>query len=121
MAANNVAGNEDIRHRWNGHLRNREQARVYKNDSTWRQKMREFLFAKLPESKLHKYAQLIELTQTIELIEKAEERQSESMKFRDTNPILMGHKEEVLEDFSHPFLEHVDKQSFISTQEELYK
>lgn len=65
LGLSNVTQNEDIRHRWNGHLANREAVRVYSKDCSWTSKAAFILCGKKSDSKVLKYAKLVELRDKI--------------------------------------------------------
>ena len=64
LGLKNVASNEDIRHRWNGHRRNQKAAALYKKESGCCSRFNYLIFGD-PEqlhgpSKLENYAELVE-------------------------------------------------------------
>lgn len=62
LVRNNIASNEEIRGRWNGHPKNEAEARIYKDDAGCWDKFNHFVYGPLPESKLHKFATLVEIS-----------------------------------------------------------
>ena len=60
----NVASNEDIRHRWNGHRRNRKAVKLYKKEAGCCGRFAYLLFGDVDQvqgrSRLQKYAELVE-------------------------------------------------------------
>ena len=64
LSLRNIASNEDIRHRWNGHRRNKKMMKIYKKEAGCCKRLAYILFGNVDqvqsESKLQKYAQLVE-------------------------------------------------------------
>lgn len=69
LGLENKVSNEDIRNRWNGHIKNKDAAQLYGQDSSWTAKAYHLLYGKQSESKLHKYAKLMEFYQKIMQLE----------------------------------------------------
>ena len=65
LVKNNIASNEEIRGRWNGHPRNESEARHYKNDVGCGEKFWHFMYGPMPPSKLDKMCRLIEINETL--------------------------------------------------------
>ena len=61
---NNIAGNEDVRHRWNGHHRNRKAVKSFKREAGCCRRWNYTLCSKAENfhgpSKLHLYSQFVE-------------------------------------------------------------
>jgi hypothetical protein len=57
--ANNIASNEDIRRRWNGHTKNQSFVLIYKIETTLLERINHILFGKMPPSKLEAYGRLV--------------------------------------------------------------
>lgn len=64
LGLNNVASNEDIRHRWNGHRRNKKAVKLYKKEAGCCGRFAYLLFGDVDSvqgrSRLQKYAELVE-------------------------------------------------------------
>ena len=60
LALNNIASNEEIRHRWNGNPRNSDRVSIYRDEASCSERFYQFMFSPLPESNLHKWALLLE-------------------------------------------------------------
>ena len=64
LGLSNVASNEDIRHRWNGHRRNRKAVKAYRKDAGCCGRCGFILWGNVNvcqgESKVEKYAELVE-------------------------------------------------------------
>ena len=64
LGMKNVASNEDIRHRWNGHRRNRKAVKLYKKEAGCCGRLAYILFGDVDQvqgrSRLQKYAELVE-------------------------------------------------------------
>jgi len=65
LGVNNISSNEDIRHRWNGHRRNKKAARAFASQSSLWDKFRFVVFGNptvvYGPSKLNLWAELIEI------------------------------------------------------------
>ena len=61
LAESNIAGNEEIRNRWNGGIKNKKNAQVYREDVGVFEKFCHFMYGPMPESRLQKLCRLINL------------------------------------------------------------
>jgi len=64
LACYNIASNEDIRHRWNGHQRNEKSVEIYNKESGCLGKLSHIFFGKVNNlhgpSKLHLFSKTVE-------------------------------------------------------------
>ena len=65
LGIRNLASNEDIRHRWNGHNNNSKYVKIFSEQSSCFGKIYHYLFAPVQPSNLQKYAELVELHEQI--------------------------------------------------------
>lgn len=69
LGMQNITSNEDIRHRWNGHYRNKKMARLFKKEAGCCGRMKYLLCgdyeAHHGKSKLELYSEVVECSNTI--------------------------------------------------------